>query len=213
MEEPSFFTRIWLALVAPFLVLFDGRYARAFVEAGQSPSVGPELGATKSLQAEVSNEQSHAEVSVIEPAKKQAKVKTVESEPVLTESEVDHSPAYQVLSILQREGRLLDFLGEDVSGFSDAEIGAAARVVHEGCARALKQHVELVAIRNENEGDAVELPKGFDAVRVRVTGKVMGDPPFHGKLAHHGWEVRELRLPTLAAGHDPSVVAPAEVEL
>ena len=94
-----------------------------------------------------------------------------------------------------------------------AQIGAAARVVHAGCARALGRHVELERIRSENEGDRVELAVGFDAARVRLTGNVAGDPPFRGTLAHHGWEVKALRLPVLAPGHDPAVVALAEVEL
>lgn len=135
------------------------------------------------------------------------------STPPITQSEPDQAAALQLLAILQREGRLLDFLREDVSGYQDAEIGAAARVVHEGCARALERHVELTAIRQEGEGDRIELAAGFDAARIRLTGNVVGDPPFRGTLAHHGWEVTALRLPSLAAGHDPAVVAPAEVEL
>src|SRR5207253_6846543 len=35
--------------------------------------------------------------------------------------------AVQLLAILQREGRLLDFLQEDVDGYADAQIGAAVR--------------------------------------------------------------------------------------
>jgi hypothetical protein len=104
-------------------------------------------------------------------------------------------------------------LQEDVAGFPDADVGAAARVVHEGCRRALKDYVVLEPVRSEAEGAAITLERGFDAARNRVTGNVVGEPPFKGRLAHHGWLVRELKLPALQAGHDPKIVAPAEVEL
>jgi hypothetical protein len=86
-------------------------------------------------------------------------------------------------------------------------------VVHEGCKRGLEDYAKLEAVRSEQEGAAVTLDAGFDASRIRLTGNVVGEPPFHGKLAHHGWLVTQIRLPTLTEGHDPRVVAPAEVEL
>jgi hypothetical protein len=125
----------------------------------------------------------------------------------------DSASALQLLSLLQREGRFVDFLQENVAGFSDQDVGAAARVVHEGCRRALKDYLVLEPVRTEAEGAAVVLERGFDAARTRVTGNVVGEPPFKGRLAHHGWVVRKIELPALAAGHDPTIVAPAEVEL
>jgi hypothetical protein len=118
-----------------------------------------------------------------------------------------------VLAILQREGRFIDFLQDDVTSFSDEEVDAAARVVHEGCKRALKNHVVFEPVRTEEEGSPIELAEGFDAHRLRLTGNVVGNPPFKGRLAHHGWQVKELQLPTLSAEHDPRVLAPAEIEL
>lgn len=138
--------------------------------------------------------------------------KEVKPEPVV-EPEPDLTPALQLLAILQREGRLIDFLQEDVSGYSDADIGAAARVVHEGCTRGLNDTLTLGAIRTQSEGDTVELPAGYDAKATRVTGNVTGEPPFVGTLAHHGWRVEKIRLPELSEGHDPMIIAPAEVEL
>jgi hypothetical protein len=121
--------------------------------------------------------------------------------------------ALQLLGLLQQEGRLVDFLQEDVSGFSDTEIGAAARVVHEGCRRALHQHLTLDPVRDEQEGVRITLQKGFDASAVRLTGNVVGQPPFNGTLAHRGWRATGVKLPKIAEGHDASVLAPAEVEL
>ena len=57
------------------------------------------------------------------------------------------------------------------------------------------------------------LEPGFDAAAIRPTGNVVGDPPFSGTLAHRGWRVTETRLPKLTGGHDPRIIAAAEVEL
>src|SRR5574337_802433 len=109
--------------------------------------------------------------------------------------------------------RLIDFANEDLAGCTDAQIGTAARVVHEGCAKVLREHFRIVAVRDEAEGSAVTLPAGFDAQAVRLTGKVVGTPPFRGRVGHRGWRAAEVRLPRLAEGHDGTVLAPAEVEL
>lgn len=145
--------------------------------------------------------------ATLEPAL--APVREVEEK----EAERDLAPALQLLAILQREGRFVDFVQEDLSGASDADIGAAARVVHEGCRKGLADYVEFEAVRTEDEGAKVELAEGFDAVRHRVTGKVKGEPPYVGTLAHHGWQASRFSLPKLSDAHDPMVVAPAEVEL
>ena len=131
--------------------------------------------------------------------------------PVLKEAGPE--AALQLLALLQREARLIDFVGEDLSGYADADIGAAARVVHEGCAKVLREHFSLVPVRDEAEGSRVTLQAGFDAAAVRVTGNVVGQPPFAGSLRHRGWRATEVRLPKLAEQHDARVVAPAEVEL
>jgi hypothetical protein len=125
----------------------------------------------------------------------------------------DHSSGLAVLGLLQREARLIDFLQEDVTSFSDADIGAAARVVHAGARKVLSQYLTLEPILPNAEGDAVTLKTGYDAQRIRLTGNVTGQPPFRGTLRHHGWYASDVRFPTLAATMDPKVIAPAEVEL
>lgn len=124
-----------------------------------------------------------------------------------------HASALLLLSSLQREGRLVDFLQQDVAAFSDAEIGAAARVVHTGCRKCLQQYFTLEPATPQAEGDSMTVAQGFDAQRLRLTGNVSGLPPFRGSLKHHGWVAREIRLPALSESIDPRVVAPAEVEL
>jgi hypothetical protein len=135
----------------------------------------------------------------------------VKPPPVLRESSPD--AALQMLGLLQGEGRFVDFLLEDVSSFSDAEIGGAARVVHEGCLKALKQHITIEPIRDEPEGTRITLPEGFDASAMRLTGNVVGQPPFSGNLAHRGWRATDIKLPKIAQNHDVKILAPAEVEL
>lgn len=121
--------------------------------------------------------------------------------------------ALQLLGLLQQEGRFIDFLQEDVAAYSDAEVGAAARVVHEGCKKTIAQHFTIAAVRGEPEGTRVTLAEGFDPAAVRLTGNVVGQPPFSGSLRHKGWRVAEVRLPQVASGHDLAILAPAEVEL
>ncbi|HXP61010.1 MAG TPA: DUF2760 domain-containing protein [Dongiaceae bacterium] len=124
-----------------------------------------------------------------------------------------HASGLLVLNAFQREGRLIDFLQQDVAAFSDEEVGAAARVVHGGCRRVLQQYFELQPATPEAEGSAITVPQGFDAGRLRLTGNVSGSPPFRGTVKHHGWIAKEIRLPALSDAMDPRVVAPAEVEL
>ncbi len=119
--------------------------------------------------------------------------------------------ALQLLSLLQREGRFLDFVQQDVAPFSDADIGAAARVVHEGCRRVLHDHARIVSVRSEAEGARVTLEQA--SADVKLVGHVAGSAPFRGVLRHRGWRVEDLALPTLIGAHDPRLVAAAELEL
>jgi Domain of unknown function (DUF2760) len=119
----------------------------------------------------------------------------------------------RLLALLQREGRLLDFLMEDVQGYQDAQIGAAVRDIHRNCRKALQDHLVLEPVLKESEGASVTVPAGFDPSAIRLTGNVTGQPPFTGTLQHHGWRVKELKLAAPPTGQDEFVVQPAEVEL
>jgi hypothetical protein len=121
--------------------------------------------------------------------------------------------ALQLLGLLQREARFIDFIQEDVAAYADADVGAAARVVHEGCRKVLRDNFAISPVRDEAEGSRITLPEGFDAAAIRVTGNVVGQPPFTGSIAHRGWRVVETRLPKLSDSHELRIVAPAEVEL
>jgi hypothetical protein len=124
-----------------------------------------------------------------------------------------HASSLLLLAALQREGRLLDFLQQDIASFGDEDVGAAARVVHSGCKKVLGLYLKLEPVLAESEGASVTVPSGFDAQRIRLTGQVTGQPPFRGTLKHHGWVASEISLPAPSESLDPRIVAPAEVEL
>jgi len=132
--------------------------------------------------------------------------------PVMKAEELSRRAALQLLGLLQREGRLVDFVQEDLTAFPDAAVGAAARAVHAGCKRALAELFRLEPVLREPEGTVIEVTNGFDPAAIRLTGSVVGNPPFRGALRHHGWRAEEVRLPA-QSGTNPAIVAPAEVEL
>jgi len=121
--------------------------------------------------------------------------------------------ALQLLSLMQQEARFIDFIEEDIAAYSDADIGAAARIVHEGCHKVLSAHFELEPIRTEPENKRITLQAGFDPSAIRLTGNIVGKPPFTGTLVHRGWRVTNVKLPKIAENHDVNIIAPAEVEL
>lgn len=123
-------------------------------------------------------------------------------------------PDLRVLAVLQRDGRLVDFLQEDIDAYGDAQIGAAVRDIHRGCRKALHDYLTLEPVLGAAEGESVTLPADFDPATVRLTGYVSSSPPFRGVLKHHGWRVKAVHLPVLpGARDDSSVLAPAEVEI
>lgn len=193
-SEPSFFGRLQIATSAFFSVLGDaacaGRVARALT--------APEPTTAKPAPAPA-------------PVVPAAPAPVVKPEPQPPERV--HASGLAVLAMLQREGRLIDFLQEDLATFPDADIGAAARAVHSGCRKALAQCLTLEPVLRDAEGATVTVATGFDANRIRLTGNIRGAGPFRGELRHHGWMTTAVRLPNLSEALDPRVLAPAEVEL
>ncbi len=184
-----FSTRLWFAWVCFFRVLFDGVFAGR-VRALDTAPAGDDV---RSPGQQDTTARTTSERDVIEPA-------------------ASNDAALQLLALFQREGRLIDFLQQDVTAFPDADIGAAARVVHDGCRKALAAHFEIKPVRDEREGGPVTLDV-LEPNAVKLVGKVSGTAPFRGTLRHRGWRVESLRLPKLVDGYDPHVLAPAEVEL
>lgn len=184
-DNPHFFRRIGIAIASFFKIIGNSEFA----------------GGVQALRlAERQDKAAKAAVAAAKPAA-----------PALKEAAPDG--ALQLLGLLQREARFIDFIQEDVAAYPDADVGAAARLVHEGCRKVLSDNFSIDPVREEEEGSAITLPEGFDAAAVRITGNVVGEPPFNGHLTHRGWRVVETRLPKLSGSHDLHIVAPAEVEL
>ena len=120
--------------------------------------------------------------------------------------------ALRLLATLQEEGRLVDFFTEDITPYSDEQIGAATRGIHESCRKALKLAVTVEPVMPGEEGATVTVPAGFDPAAIRLGGAVSGAPPFTGVLRHSGWRATSVNLPK-RSGNDPQVIAPAEVEI
>jgi hypothetical protein len=139
--------------------------------------------------------------------------------PVSRLKEVGRSPsdqldrAVQMLALLQRDGRLIDFLTENIAPYPDAQLGAAVRRIHETCRQVLDRYVKLESILNSEEDQPVTVQAGFDPAAIKLVGDVRGEPPIRGVLRHKGWRVKEINLPSLPEGGARMVVAPAEVEV
>lgn len=119
--------------------------------------------------------------------------------------------ALHLLALLQEEGRLIDFLQEDITSFEDEQIGAAVRAIHSGCQRTLKKLFEIVPVASGNEGDPFTVPEGFDPTEIKLVGDIRGKPPFSGEIKHHGWKVTKTNFPPKT--ENASILAQAEIEL
>jgi Domain of unknown function (DUF2760) len=207
-------SRIVLAFSAFFRILFGGNLppeAVKYLPEGVKPKL-----------PEPPKEVAKPPAKDAKPPAKDAKPKEASEKPPEVAKEPERKPsaaaahkdgALALLALLQREGRLVDFLREPLDGFSDADIGAAARDVHRGCRKVLEQHLKLEAVMPGAEEDKVTVPKGFDPAEVRIVGEAKGEPPYRGTLRHHGWRATEVKLPALTEGVDRAVIAAAEVEL
>ena len=120
--------------------------------------------------------------------------------------------ALQLLGILQRDSRLVDFLMEDIKSYSDDQVGAAVRDIHKKCRESLKRYVPLEPVIDGVEGTFVKVPSSDPRV-VKFIGNVPAKPPAGGTLQHKGWRAAKVDLPPLAAGQDAAIVAPAEIEI
>ncbi len=118
-----------------------------------------------------------------------------------------------LLSLLQREGRLLDFFSENLDLYEDDQIGAAVRSIHQNCKKVIDKNLSPRPVVDKDEGEEITVEPNFDPNAIKLTGNVIGDPPFKGVLRHKGWQTQKLELPTLSPGQDSKIIAPAEVEI
>jgi hypothetical protein len=196
----GFFARFALAFVAFFRILVNGRFA-ARVRALHRGTL------------EVEAPSAVLNAALAEPSLVPQPAVAPKPPPVVDHRAEAQADALHLLAILQRDGRFIDFLQEDLASYGDAQVGAAARAVHAGCRQAVTAYFTLEPVYREPEGASVLVDRNFDPGAIRLTGNVIGSPPFRGSLKHHGWKAMDVHLPDRPEGQDPNIVAPAEVEL
>ncbi|MBF0201548.1 MAG: DUF2760 domain-containing protein [Desulfamplus sp.] len=129
------------------------------------------------------------------------------------EQERRHRLFLHFLSVLQREGRLLDFFAEKLDLYDDEQIGAAVRSIQEECKKTVEKYLAPVPVIDRDEGEMIDVPAGFDPDALKLTGNVSGEPPFRGILRHRGWKAGKKEIPRLSDVRDTTIIAPAEVEI
>lgn len=184
----------------------DAALEKAKAAAGTASSEqGSKLAAAEAAKAEVEGKLSSLEerVETLTGEREAAKGKL---------GEARDDGALALAAWLQREGRLIDFLQEDIDDYEDEQIGAAVRAIHKGCKKVMDEGFSLERILEGEEESPVTVPVGFDPVTISLSGKVSGDPPFKGTLMHHGWRSAAVKVP-VSETVDTKVLAAAEVEL
>jgi uncharacterized protein DUF2760 len=193
-----FFTRLKFAIRTFFAILFRDHIphdvAAALITTSRAAS------ARAAAAAPVSSPPPVTTADAAAPAVKAGKARE------------EDATATHMLALLQRDGRLIDFLMEDITPYADTQIGAAVRSVHAGCRQTLGQYVSLVPALDAPEGTRVTVDDAIDVARIKLIGNVSGEPPFTGVLHHRGWVVDRMELPPLAAA-GRQVIAPAEIEV
>jgi hypothetical protein len=198
MQRGDMMRRIWLAIRIFFLTLFSAAVAE------QAGEVLEQRKQRLSAQQEKQGAKPPVKAEQQPPKPKQPPAPR----------QAARSEAVTLLAALQREARFVDFVKEPLGGYSDAQIGAAARDVHRDCGKLLDRLFALQPVLAEAEDAEVEVPAGFDASRYRLTGNVTGNPPFRGRLVHPGWQATICELPTWSGNPAAArIVAPVEVEL
>ena len=203
--------RIILAIKAFFAVL-TGKTLQPelFLPAGES---GPEKTENKDTNSSLAALQQQLEESQSALAKAESELAKKNETATTSSVEVSHAAAVSVLSVMQGEARLLDFVSEDISDYSDEDVGAAVRDVHRGLQSTFKDHFPIEPLREEEEESSITVAEGFDPQQVRLVGNVVGEPPFAGTLSHRGWRVTKVQLPKAKTGEAVYVAQAAEVEI
>ena len=116
------------------------------------------------------------------------------------------------LILLQREGRFVDFIKEDIDAFEDIQIGAAVRQIHSGCKKVLDENFNIKPLFDKVEGERISLNEDFDPTEIKMSGNVPEKAPYNGDLRHKGWKSEKVKLPKRTGKVNAKVVCPAEIE-
>jgi hypothetical protein len=155
-----------------------------------------------SLPEDIANEFGYAKPKVVPPAPKIEPPKATDG-------------ALQLLGILQRDARLIDFIMEDIDGYGDDQVGAAARSVHSDCRATITRHFKLASVIDSVEGTFQKLDanKAPDPNRIKLVGNVPATGKSRGgTLRHKGWIAESVTLPAIGK-QDVKLIVPAEIEV
>lgn len=206
-QDLGFLERVAFAFVCFFKILFNPAFAaRALLVRYEMPTAPATLLPTARGSLEPPAPESPRQ-------KKRVVVSVVDAESTRNLDKAREEGFLLLLASLQKHGRLVDFLQDDVAAYSDEEVGAAARVVHAGCSKILGECVEIAPVHQDPEGSSVVIRKGFDPQQIKLSGKLVGDPPYSGTLKHKGWRASNPKLPTFTSDAEPRILQQAEVEL
>lgn len=151
--------------------------------------------------------------AAVKPAPKPAVAEAVKPMPAVASQNQAQAEVVTLLGVFQEKGRFIDFLMEDITPHSDAEVGMVARAVHQGCKVALNEHFHIEPIIPGGEGTAITVPVGYPADEFRLVGNLAGEAPFTGKLVHQGWRTTSVKLPRVLKADRLPAIAPAQVEI
>jgi len=126
---------------------------------------------------------------------------------------VNEDGAHQLLQLLQHEARFIDFIQESIDGYDDVDVGAAARQIHAGCSKVIKQHFTIDVVNSAPENSRVQVTADYDAKQIKLEGRVEGSGPYSGTLIHPGWKVTNTQLPKVNNTDNLTILAPAEIEV
>lgn len=149
----------------------------------------------------------------VKPTPEPAVAEAVKPMPTAPSQNQSQAEVVTLLGIFQEKGRLIDFLMEDITPHSDAEVGTVARAVHQGCKAALNEHFHIEPISPGGEGASITVPLGYAPDEFRLVGNLAGEAPFTGKLVHQGWRTTLVKLPRVLKTDQLPAIAPAQVEI
>lgn len=179
-------SRIGVAFAAFFQSLFDAKSAQRIAEALENPA----------------HKRPTTPAAIPAPA------------PKPTPPAPTRSDAITLLALLQREARLVDLVQQPLTGFTDDQIGAAARDVLTNTATVLKRVLDIAPASSEDEGASITIPADYDAGATTLSGNVPSTGPYNGKIVHAGWKAKKCDLPAWTGGKAAAmVIAPVEVEV
>ena len=199
------------AFKAFFAILGNGEKAELWEKATSGKLIDD--GRVSDLENQLADSKKTADSAKTETQVVKSEVEKLKAELKDAKGKKDRSDALYTLTLLQREGRLIDFLKEDIGPYNDEQVGAAVRQIHEGCNKVLDKHFKIQALVDSAEGENIEIPKGYDPAHFALSGELKGEGPFSGSLVHKGWISKELNLPERSKDAAVAVICPAEVDL